>query len=416
MSTATGRWGRFLPFLRWPLVRYREQVDLSEPDGGLKEHVGSAAHGLRLQRYWWAASALADAASRSSGRFVIVDLGCERGWMKRFTAPNPKMEWIGVDGNASHPALAASRYDRVIEANFDDRLPLPDGIADAVVSLHVFEHLRHPEFAAREVARILKPGGIFLAGSPTAPSPISWIRTRMLQARDRRGENRRWGHIRKLSPADWSRCCSAAGLELEFLTGSHLIRRSGSRLEDRAWWVRFNQVWGGLFPSLGQEVYLCARKPSTDAVATSGRWLQAWLRCDWVVLVTVLAMMIAAIGMIIGGMGSTSVREVMARNQDGNDDFAWSSMTAAPKPRGAERLEVIESCVTCIPEAFEKRERAGRDLHLIVEMEDARAIAGWPAGLDLHVADVWSEGSRRFVVLSRERDNPTLSDFLHAGQ
>jgi hypothetical protein len=46
------------------------------------------------------------------------------------------------------------------------------------------------------------------------------------------------------------------------LTGTFLARWSGSPLENRAWWLRLNQFWGALFPSLGGEVYLSARKPA----------------------------------------------------------------------------------------------------------------------------------------------------------
>jgi len=286
---------RLLPFLHWPLVRFHEQVDLTEPDGGLKEHVGNAVHGLRLQRYWWVASALSDEAARTEGEFVIVDLGCERGWMKRFTRRRDNMRWIGVDGNTSHPALAASKYDEVHEANFDARLPLADGLANAVVSLHVFEHLADPALAMREIARVLKPGGCLLAGSPTGPSPIAWLRTRMLEARQRSDRKRHWGHVRKLSPAAWSRLCTDAGLELDFVTGSHLIRRSGSRLENARWWVRLNQLWGGLFPSLGQEVYLCARKPMPGVAPRSHSVARIWLRFDWLVLLVAIVAAVAAL-------------------------------------------------------------------------------------------------------------------------
>ena len=45
-------------------------------------------------------------------------------------------------------------------------LPLRDGIFDGAVSYAVIEHLTDPEGAIREVARVLKPGGLLLCGAP----------------------------------------------------------------------------------------------------------------------------------------------------------------------------------------------------------------------------------------------------------
>lgn len=296
-----------LAFLRWPLMDYRTAVDLTEPNEGLTEHIGNARYSLRLQRYWWAARAIQDGAREAAGRgheYVVVDLGCERGWMKRFTVPNPdeptNIRWIGLDGNLDHPSLAASRYDEVHACDFHKRLPLPDNTADAVVCLHVFEHLKDVEGPAREVARILKPGGVFLAGTPVGPTPIAAVRTKQLVSRDRKGRNRHWGHVRKFYPGAWRSLCQRAGLGVEMLTGSHLIRQTRSRLENHAWWIRLNQAWGVLFPSLGQEIYLAARKPVPGGTVRGPSLLtRLWDRADWVVPLLTLALVIEVVVEII---------------------------------------------------------------------------------------------------------------------
>jgi hypothetical protein len=38
------------------------------------------------------------------------------------------------------------------------------------------------------------------------------------------------------------------------------MRLSGAALENSQSWAKLNLFWGGLFPSLGSEVYLQARK------------------------------------------------------------------------------------------------------------------------------------------------------------
>lgn len=290
-----------LAFLRWPLMDYRSAVDLTEPNEGLTEHIGNARYSLRLQRYWWAARAIQDGAreaARQGREYVVVDLGCERGWMKRFTegeegAPT-NIRWIGLDGNLDHPSLEASKYHETHACDFLKALPVDDNTADAVVCLHVFEHLKDVEGPASEVARILKPGGVFLAGTPVGPTPIAKVRTKQLIERDRRGRNRHWGHVRKFCPAAWRTLCQHAGLEIEMMTGSHAIRQTRSPLENHGWWIRLNQLWGALFPSLGQEVYLAARKPAAgERVHNPGPLARFWGYADWALpLAAVIVLMV----------------------------------------------------------------------------------------------------------------------------
>jgi hypothetical protein len=67
----------------------------------------------------------------------------------------------------------------------------------------------------------------------------------------------------------WRRLLEDAGMEVEILTGTFLVRWSAGPLENQAWWVRLNQLWGALFPSLGGEVYLSARKTPLTGPQTS---------------------------------------------------------------------------------------------------------------------------------------------------
>jgi hypothetical protein len=50
------------------------------------------------------------------------------------------------------------------------------------------------------------------------------------------------------------------GLVLEFATGSHAFRSTGSPLENHAWWIRLNQFWAALVPALGSECCVQARR------------------------------------------------------------------------------------------------------------------------------------------------------------
>ena len=415
MRTVAGRW---VPFLGWPLRPYRETVDLTEPNGGLGKHVHHARYSLRLQRYWWAAQKLAEESASREGReerFVVVDLGCEQGWLKRFTPVRAGMEWIGLDGETGHASLVASGYDRVEVANFDERLPLPDGCADAVVSLHVFEHLPRPAFTVSEVARVLKPGGVFLAGAPTSPGPVAWVRTRWLRWRDRAGRNRHWGHLQKLSPGAWQDLCEGAGLRTEFVTGSHLIRRTGWRLEDARWWVRLNQLWAGVFPSLGSEAYVAARRVTTagsgSRVSLSERLGRWWLRTDWAMPVAAAVLAVATLGAVLRTEAVGTLRDDIARHQDGNDAFVWCAFGAEEHAPFADPLGAL-SHLEGLADLFAQYAAEAQDLHVIVPADHIGQYLVSALGEEIRVADEWLEGGKRFYVLSLEAHEPRLREYL----
>jgi SAM-dependent methyltransferase len=170
-------------------------------------------------------------------------------------------DWIGLDFNekAKDEGLAAGLTNFIV-ADFDAPLPLADGIADVVVFSHVVEHLPRPDFTISEIARVLRPGGLLVAGSPVLPWPLSLICDRMRKNRLSSGAIRRGDHIQILSRPRRKKLLKSVSLELEFMSGAFLFRYSGNPLEDYHFWFRLNTIWGVLFPPLGNEIYLTARK------------------------------------------------------------------------------------------------------------------------------------------------------------
>jgi SAM-dependent methyltransferase len=216
---------------------------------------------LRAIRYWWVFCALVEERERIGRPLEIVDMGCGKGIMRHFAGNGIDGRWTGLDWRVNTSNLEAAGYTTMHDCDFDQPLPQADQSVDAVIFLHVIEHLPRPVHTLAEIARILRPGGVLLAGSPIAPKWIAQTREKLFKRQLQAGLRKPGRHINSFWPMRWRESVATAGLGLDFSTGAFLARCSGSPLENFSWWPPLNNLWGGLFPSLGSEYYLRARKP-----------------------------------------------------------------------------------------------------------------------------------------------------------
>ncbi len=94
----------------------------------------------------------------------VLDLGCAGGFMAealddrgaRVTGIDPAA--AAIEAARAHAAGRAIRYD----VGVGEALPYADAAFDAVVSVDVLEHVADLEQVLAEVARVLRPGGLFL--------------------------------------------------------------------------------------------------------------------------------------------------------------------------------------------------------------------------------------------------------------
>lgn len=94
---------------------------------------------------------------------AVVDIGCGQGSVSELI--DPKIEYIGVDPSTTLIERANELYPSVNKKFIEGdahAIPLEDASTDAAMSVWVWSHLNDLNSAAREMFRILKPGGKFL--------------------------------------------------------------------------------------------------------------------------------------------------------------------------------------------------------------------------------------------------------------
>lgn len=110
---------------------------------------------------WSRAARLVRANVPQGGR--VLDLGCAFGFGTRGLAGDYRV--VGIDLRMEDvrrvPTAFAGRL-----AGDAQRLPFAPRAFDAVICLEVLEHLPNPAAACAEVARVLRPGGLFVASVP----------------------------------------------------------------------------------------------------------------------------------------------------------------------------------------------------------------------------------------------------------
>lgn len=187
------------------------------------------------------------------GSGVIVDCGCGPGDLLALLCRWRRGDVLaGID--LSYELLAAAR-DRAPGVLFvqasAQRLPLRTGIADAVIVLHVVEHLPRPEEFLAEAARFLRPGGVLVLATPN-PAGIG-----------ARVSGRRWigfgdpHHVSLRTPDQWRRTVRDHGFTIRRdgttgLSGLWLFRRLPVALVN---WVPMAVF--GFFPWGLGEAYVC---------------------------------------------------------------------------------------------------------------------------------------------------------------
>lgn len=249
------------------------QWDISFLDGnevvrsstfGISKEAKTVRYPIRLLRYWFGYHLLREEYERRGAALEVCEIGVDAGQMLQFAesartlTANPVSwsRWTAVDAVLKREKLEQSGYKDFVEANLEaGELPLSQTY-DAVILLHVLEHLLDPEAAMRHIAKVLRPGGVIIGGFPVIPGFLLNLRQRQV-----RKTAKPMGHVSVFSPPRVKAMGTQAGLDTEFLGGAFFLRTKGRWMENHAGWIRFNLAFGALFPGWPGEIYWSMRKP-----------------------------------------------------------------------------------------------------------------------------------------------------------
>jgi SAM-dependent methyltransferase len=123
----------------------------------------------------WLRSRLAEVVDLvGDGPGEVLDAGMGPGRLVEQLERRGWTAW-GIDASARMAALARERApgarERILVGRLE-QLPFGDASFDAAVAVGVIDHVADPEGVVRELARVLRPGGLLVIGAGNARSPF----------------------------------------------------------------------------------------------------------------------------------------------------------------------------------------------------------------------------------------------------
>jgi SAM-dependent methyltransferase len=239
---------------------------------------------IRYLRYWFGRLALTELRARLKRPLRVLEVGIDRGQQLafmggrrigdgKFELPDVIERWDGLDVQIDPRILRRYSYTDHFQVDVEGPFDLGERRYDAIILLHVLEHLCDPETAVRRLRRWIAPGGVIMGGSPTMPDALAgpWERWLRHKHADKMHDVRIHKHLSVMTPNRIRGFADGEGMAIDLLTGAYFLRWSGSTAENSALWLRANLLWGSLFPALAGEVYFALRQQAPPSLQRESR-------------------------------------------------------------------------------------------------------------------------------------------------
>jgi len=223
---------------------------------------------------------------------VVLDLGCGEGRHVIAAYLEQDVQAVGVDLSLADLQTSREKFEAFagppqprrsfsLSAANALQLPFADNSFDRVICSEVLEHIPDYQGALLEIARVLKPSGLFCASVPRAwPEKICWYfssayhnveggHLRIFESRQLRGDieaqgfrflHRHWAHALH-SPYWWMKCIAWDNQDQNWLIKQY-HRFLVWDLMDKPWLTRALEAV--LNPFMGKSVVLYFRKEVTQ--------------------------------------------------------------------------------------------------------------------------------------------------------
>jgi len=189
---------------------------------------------------------------------TLLDVGCGQGGL-RDRMEDFCDEYVGADA-IRHDGFPADA--RFVQANLDaGRVSLPDGSCDLVACIETIEHVENPRALMRELARLMRPGGLLVVTTPNQLSLLSKLglvlKNEFIHFQHAPGLYP--AHISALLEVDLVRICRENRLE------AIEVRYTGQGripLTSKDWPAPFRASRGSLGRAFSDNVLVMAQKPA----------------------------------------------------------------------------------------------------------------------------------------------------------